>query len=350
MAISPGTNVGDTTNIGGVEYEWDGDKWNKVPTGIVGTLDTSEIALANPTKAAFNAIQQGTDLYPDTSGAITQEDANISLVAITDWLRLHRSESIVQSGVPDHTLYNDGALWVDDTTYKLYVLEGDNWIELTQSFDDTIQTLSGYMKRSEYNLEMTSYDTRVVADQKFTFQAYMTHMLDTSGDVLVHGFNGPEFDNVIRRLIDVERHQVYIEDKLDEILNSTEGHPPAEATSGQWTYIGYAQGNPGVTNWGTSNIVNDFTQISQVTINENSIDGRVFDLTSYEVGDVIDIHKYNGDDPVIGADYSVSAAFTITGKQISTGWARFDVTIIPNSQHGVVQVGDNFSFEKRRTN
>ena len=131
MAISPGANIGDTTLIGGVEYEWDGEKWNKVPTGIVGTLDTSEIALANPTKAAFNSIEIKNDLYPDTTGATTQEDANNLLLEITDWLRLHRGEVIVKKVTPDHTLYNDGALWVDTNEYNLYVLDAGQWIHLT---------------------------------------------------------------------------------------------------------------------------------------------------------------------------------------------------------------------------
>jgi hypothetical protein len=349
MALDPGTIQGEEVQVGSKTYVWDGIKWNLKAVETV--VDTLHVQLANPINYRSGRLNLDADGYPEPDGLTTQSGANEYMQVATEWLKNNGGGDgtiLMQSNLPDVTQYDDGALWVDDTTYKLYVLEGDNWIELTQSFDDTIQTLSGYLKRSEFNLEMTAYDTRVIADQKFALQAYMTHMLQTNGGVQVHNFNGPEFDNIIRRLIDVERHQIYIEDKLDELLNSNEGHPPAELTSGQWTYVGYAQGNPGTTNWGTSFLVNDFTQISQVTINENSIGGRVFDLSLYEVGDIIDIHRYTGSDPVIGADYNVSAAFRITSIQLSTGWGRFDVEIVPNSHHGTVQLGDNFSFEKRR--
>lgn len=345
MAVLPGSQVGDTTTINGVEYTWDGVAWNKTEIAQDVELDTSQILLSNPTKNGLLSVIPGADGYPVPIGHITQADANAYMVLATDWLRDNGARVEISSTAPDVA---EGSLWVDNTTYKLYFLEGTNWIELTQSFDDTINTLSGYMTKSEHAFTMQAYDTRIVADQKFALQDYLTHMLETDGSVRVHGFNGPEVDNLIRRQFETERHLEYIEDKLDELLGDNSGHPPAEASSGQWTYIGYAQGNPGITNWGTSFLVNDFTQITQVTISENSIDGRVFDLDAYEVGDVIDIHRYKGDDPVAGADYNVSAAYYITSKTISTGWGRFDVEIIPNSHHGTITVGDNFSLEKRR--
>ena len=336
MAISPGVNNGDKTNIDGVEYEWDGDKWNKVPTGIVGTLDTSEIALANPTKAAFNAIQQGNDLYPDTSGAITQEDANNLLVDITDWLRLHKNEVLSQSGLPDHLLYNDGALWVDTDTFDMFVLSGTQWIDLT-----ALPDMSDYVKDDDLQFILQEYLRKRDAFDEYYQNAKLLHFVQPNGSFRVSLGGGEDIDNLYRRVIDIERNIIKIYEEIGN-LGGDGTEVPGVHPDAQYIYTGGGSSDPGPGNFTASYEIDYWDQLNTLYISDYDLDGDLFDHSA-SIGQFIQIHRYDGD-PDTGADFSCSAVFKVNSGQGRNDFWTLNVTVQQGSFKGRLQVGDKFSM------
>ena len=128
MAVAPGTNPGDTTQINGVEYTWDGVSWSKTHSN--STVDTSDVLLTNPTRNSFLSLNQSAINFPDTSGAVTQEDANRLLLEISEWIKDQKADVLLQSNTPDVNNYDDGTLWVDQSVYDLFVLDAGQWIQV----------------------------------------------------------------------------------------------------------------------------------------------------------------------------------------------------------------------------
>ena len=339
MAISPGANIGDTTVIGGVEYEWDGEKWNMVPTGIVGTLDTSEIALANPTRAKFDAIEQGVDLYPDTTGLTTQEDANNILVEITDWLRLHKSEVIIQSGLPDHTLYNDGALWVDTDTYDMFVLTGTQWIDLT-----ALPDMTDYVKDTDMAFALSLYLRKQDAIDTYYPVERLLHFIKPNGSFRLHLGDGAELDNIFTRLIEAERGIIHLQDQIDNLGGDGELPPDTAHPGGQYILSGGLSGAVAAGYWAYAyNGIQSWDQITTFYISETDLDGDNIQWTNH-IGEFIQVHRYKGN-PNTDADFTCSAVYKINSVNDLGTYDTLNVVLQAGTDQGSLGVGEYFTFE-----
>ena len=339
MAISPGANIGDTTVIGGVEYEWDGEKWNMVPSGIVGTLDTSEIALANPTRAKFDAIEQGVDLYPDTTGLTTQEDANNILVEITDWLRLHKSEVIIQSGLPDHTLYNDGALWVDTDTYDMFVLTGTQWIDLT-----ALPDMTDYVKDTDMAFALSLYLRKQDAIDTYYPVERLLHFIKPNGSFRLHLGDGAELDNIFTRLIEAERGIIHLQDQIDNLGGDGELPPDTAHPGGQYILSGGLSGAVAAGYWAYAyNGIQSWDQITTFYISETDLDGDNIQWTNH-IGEFIQVHRYKGN-PNTDADFTCSAVYKINSVNDLGTYNTLNVVLQAGTDQGVLGVGEYFTFE-----
>ena len=337
MAVAPGTNPGDTTQINGVEYTWDGVSWDKTHSN--DTVDTSDVLLTNPTRAAFEAVEQGLDLYPDTSGATTQEDANNLFVEISDWLRLHKSEVIIQSGLPDHLLYNDGALWVDTDTYDMFVLTGTQWIDLT-----ALPDMTDYVKDSELSFILQEYlRKRDAFDQYYPVERFL-HFIQPNGSFRLHLGDGTELDNIFTRLIDAERDIIHIQDQIDNLGGDGETPPDTAHPGGQYILSGGLAGAVAAGYWAYAyNGITSWSQVNTFYISETDLEGDDLQWKNH-IGEFIQVHRYIGN-PHTGMDFSCSAVFKINSVTDIGNYNTLNVALEPGTDQGVLGVGEYFTFE-----
>lgn len=145
MALDPGLVPGETTEVGGKTYIWDGQKWSVESTRKV--VQSGDVILSNPITVKSNRLNYLPDGYPEAIGLTTQSNANEYFAEATEWLKDNGGGGsiLIQSDLPDPNDYTEGTLWVDEDSYDLFVLSGGQWIDLI-----ALPDLSDYVKESEF--------------------------------------------------------------------------------------------------------------------------------------------------------------------------------------------------------
>ena len=313
-------------------YVLDNGTWEAV------MMDTTSISLANPTRSALQAIAPGPDGYPLPDGAVTQSNANDYLVQATDWLRLHKSEVIIQSGVPDVTLYNDGALWVDVDTYDMFVLSGGQWIDLT-----ALPDMSDYVKDNDLQFILQEYLRKRDAIDQYYPVDRMVHVIEPNGSFKLHLADGQELDNYVKRIIDLERGMIHVQDQIDNLGGTGEVPPDASHPDGQYIFIGAGSANPGDGNWSSSYLINSWDQLSTLYISETDLDGQIFNWANYS-GEFVQAYRYIGN-PHVGADYSCSCVFRVNSVNDRGDFCTVSLSVQPGTERGILGIGEYFTFE-----
>lgn len=343
MSVDPGSYQGETTQIGGKTYTWDGIKWNANPVEAV--VDTEHVQLAQGIDVSTGKLNKYQDGYPKPDYLYTQTEANDFYYVATQWLRnkiltdggAAPGESggaiLIQSGTPNPLNYEEGTLWVDEDTYDLFVLSGGQWIDLTTSPD-----LSQYAKSIDVDNQLTNYLTKSEARAEYYPSDKFLHFINPNGTFKVQLADGSDFDNIYQRLIDLER-------AMHHLQGGNTGEPPEDPNHPGGQYL-MADPYAGVVNsgeWRPSYNVNAWYQLTTIYVSDTDLEGDTFDWAAHQ-GEFLQVHKYV-DDPHEGADYSCSAVFKVGPSNDYNGYDTVNLTLIANTNHGVPTNGDTFTFE-----
>jgi hypothetical protein len=142
---SVNNQVGDTHDLAGRTWEWDGEKWV-----LQGGGDGASTDVITEGVGLTDEFDEVADLYKEVvKDELTeyelsnQRDTNISFVEIIRELKASGSHVLIADKAPYVDSYgnidsygnsvNTGDLWVDSTTFNLYVWEGDAWVEIGTS-------------------------------------------------------------------------------------------------------------------------------------------------------------------------------------------------------------------------
>jgi hypothetical protein len=277
MAVAPGSNPGDTTQINGVDYTWDGVSWEK-------------------------------------------------------------GSNLIDSNLPNPALFNDGEFWVDSDTYDLFVLSNGQWIDLT-----ALPDMSDYVKDNDLQFILQEYlRKRDAIDQYYPVER-MVHLIQPNGTFGVHLGDGAELDNYIRRIIDLERATIHIQDQIDTLGGSGEVPPDAAHPAGQYNYIGAGSNDPGEGNWSASYQITSWNQLSTMYVSETDLDGQIFEWANY-TNEFVQVYRYVGN-PSQGADYSCSCVFKINSVVDRGDFDTINLSVQAGTEKGNLNIGDYFTFE-----
>lgn len=395
MAQNPGSTVGEEAQIGGKTYIWDGDKWTlgsvdtEIKTGNVSlskdlddtgeivvdtdgypitlgisnqslaneyyytaaewlksrsrTVEESEVNLSNPTKTLLQSVPIGSDGYPLPNGYDTQLDANNYFAQATTWLRENGGGGgdgtiLIQPNVPDVTQYSEGTLWVDEDTYDLFVLSGGQWIDLT-----ALPDMTDYVKDVDLQFILQEYlRKRDAVDQYYPLER-MAHVIQPNGSFRVHLGDGAELDNYVKRIIDLERTAIHLQDQVDNLGGTGEVPPDTAHPDGQYIYIGAGSNDPGDGNWSASYQIDSWNQLTTMYIAETDLDGQYFDWATWS-GKFVQAYRYNGD-PEVGADFSCSCVFRVNSVQDRGDFCTVNLAVQTGTDRGKLGIGEYFTFE-----
>ena len=277
MAVAPGTNPGDTTQINGVDYTWDGVSWEK-------------------------------------------------------------GSNLINSNLPDPALFNDGEFWVDSDTYDLFVLSSGQWIDLT-----ALPDMSDYVKDNDLQFILQEYlRKRDAVDQYYPLER-MAHVIQPNGSFRVHLGDGAELDNYVKRIIDLERATIHLQDQITDLGGDGEVPPDAAHPDGQYIYIGAGSNDPREGNWSASYTIDSWNQLSTMYISETDLDGQYFDWATW-AGKFVQAYRYEGNANT-GADYSCSCVFRINSVTDRGDFCTISLSVQTGSDKGKLGIGEYFTFE-----
>ena len=338
MALNPGTIQGEEVEVGSKTYVWDGVKWT-LKSVSAGSIETLDVKLSNPVTYRSGRLNLAPDGYPEAQGLTTQSGANELLLTATDWLKLHKSEVLIQSGLPDKNDYNDGALWVDVDTFDMFVLSGDQWIDLT-----ALPDMTDYVKDSELSFILQEYlRKRDAFDQYYPVERFL-HFIQPNGSFRLHLGDGTELDNIFTRLIDAERDIIHIQDQIDNLGGDGETPPDTAHPGGQYILSGGLAGAVAAGYWAYAyNGITSWSQITTFYISETDLEGDDLQWKNH-IGEFIQVHRYIGN-PHTGMDFSCSAVFKINSVTDIGNYNTLNVALEPGTDQGVLGVGEYFTFE-----
>ena len=337
MALNPGSIQGEEIDVGSKTDVWDGVKWNlKTASSVVKTLD---VQLSNPITYRSGRLNVGPDGYPEPQGLTTQSGANEYILTATDWLRLHKSEVIIQSGLPNKDDYNDGALWVDTDTFDMFVLSGDQWIDLT-----ALPDMTDYVKDSELQFILQEYLRKRDAYDQYYPVERMLHFIQPNGSFRLHLGDGAELDNIFTRLIDIERGIIHLQDQIDDLGGDGEIPPDTAHPGGQYILSGGLSGSVSAGYWAYAyNGITSWEQINTFYISETDVDGDNIQWKNH-AGEFVQVHRYDGN-PHTGSDFTCSAVYKINSVNDIGTYDTLNVTLQAGTGQGVIGVGEYFTFE-----
>ncbi len=339
MSLDPGTIQGEEVQVGSKTYVWDGIKWNlKSTAAVVSTLD---VQLSNPITYRSGRLNLDADGYPDATGLTTQSGANEYMQVATDWLKANGGGDgtiLIQPNLPDVNQYTEGTLWVDEDTFDLFVLSNGQWIDLT-----ALPDMSDYVKDNDLQFQLNEYlKKRDAIDQYYSVER-MIHLIQPNGSFKLHLGDGAELDNYVKRLIDLERGMIHVQDQIDILGGSGEVPPDTTHPDGQYIYTGAGSSDPGEGNWSASYLIDSWSQLGTMYISETDLDGQNFDWGNW-TGRFVQVYRYNGD-PHTNADYSCSCVFRINSVTDRGDFCTLSLSVETGTDKGKLGIGEYFTFE-----